>query len=270
MAEWMLEKTKSEKTLEREQHSMKKLLEVLGDIQVSKLTVGKVNEYIRIRLIDTQPSTINVDIRVLNLALKQAVDNSHLIEAPGSFKFLQVPDPPAPEWLSEGEINNLLETDDKEFKQFLQLLLYTGLRRNEALGLDWSDIDIRRRIINIRPEISKMGNSRQIPINRDLQTVLNDWELPPIGKLFPNYNPNQISMKFRRWAREVGLPNSISLHSLRVTFACHLVKRDVDIYTISKLLGHSSIKMTEKYYLALDQEKARDAVDLLSFNEAVG
>ena len=139
------------------------------------------------------------------------------------------------------------------------------MRRNEALCLNWSDIDLRKWLINIRPEISKLGISRQIPINTELQAVLNDWATRPSDKLFPNYTPNQISMKFRRWVRQVGLSGSISLHSLRVTFACHLAKRNVDIYTISKLLGHSSIKMTEKYYLALDQKKAIDAVGLLSF-----
>ena len=263
LAKWMLKKTKSEKTLEREQHSMKKLIEILGDIQISNLTFEKIDEFISIRLIDTQPTTINVDIRVLNHALKQAVDNN---TTPGPFKLLKAPHRPAPEWLRENEIANLLKTDDKEFRQFLQLLLYTGIRRNEALGLIWSDIDLRKRLINIRPEISKMGTSRQIPINIELQAVLGDWATRPLGKLFPNYTPNQISMKFRRWSRQVGLSDSISLHGLRATFACHLAKRNVDIYTISKLLGHSSIKMTEKYYLALDQEKAMDAVALLRFN----
>ena len=72
-------------------------------------------------------------------------------------------------------------------------------------------------------------------------------------------------MKFRRWSREIGLPDSISLHSLRATFACQLLKKEVDIYTISRLLEHSNVKMTEKYYLVMDPDKAREAVELLKF-----
>jgi len=140
------------------------------------------------------------------------------------------------------------------------------MRRNEALELSWNDIDIRRQIMTIRGETSKTSRSRQIPINGELQTVFNDWKVEKTGRLFPGYYPNQVSMKFRRWAREIGLPDNIKLHTLRATFACHLIRKGVDIYTVSKLLGHHSVKMTEKYYLALDPDKAREAVEKLRFN----
>jgi integrase/recombinase XerD len=70
-------------------------------------------------------------------------------------------------------------------------------------------------------------------------------------------------MKFRRWARHVGLPKGISPHSLRATFACHLIEQGVDIYVVSRLLGHSSVKVTEKHYLALDPRHVQQAVNRL-------
>ena len=166
-------------------------------------------------------------------------------------------------WLTEDQIPLLLSTDDDEFKKFLQLLLYTGMRRNEALELTWSDIDDN---INIRPEISKNGIGRQIVLNSNLKTILSQGSQISQERLFPNYTPNQISMKFMRWVREIGLPAGTKLHSIRATFACQLLVKGVDIFTISKLLGHSSIKITEKYYLALDQSKARNAVEKLCFD----
>jgi site-specific recombinase XerD len=54
-----------------------------------------------------------------------------------------------------------------------------------------------------------------------------------------------------------------SCHTLRVTFACHLIKKGVDIYTVSRLLGHSNVKVTEKHYLALDPDHIRSAVNQL-------
>lgn len=72
-------------------------------------------------------------------------------------------------------------------------------------------------------------------------------------------------MKFRRWARNIGLPKGISLHSLRATFACHLIKNGVDIYIVSRLLGHSTVKVTEKHYLALDPDHVKTAINRLNY-----
>ena len=108
----------------------------------------------------------------------------------------------------------------------------------------------------------KQNKKRKIHV---LEHAENTGNVAKTGRLFPGYYPNQVSMKFRRWAREIGLPDNIKLHTLRATFACHLIRRGVDIYSISKLLGHHSVKMTEKYYLALDPDKAREAVGRLKF-----
>jgi len=87
---------------------------------------------------------------------------------------------------------------------------------------------------------------------RNLGEALSQWSSPKTGRLFPDYEPNQISMKFRRWAKQKEFSTGISLHSLRATFACQLMNRGVDIYMVSKMLGHGSEKVTEKHYIALD------------------
>jgi site-specific recombinase XerD len=56
-------------------------------------------------------------------------------------------------------------------------------------------------------------------------------------------------------------PEGASIRSLRTAFACHLVKNAVDVYTVSRLLGRSSVKVTEKYYLARDPSRVRSAVN---------
>lgn len=117
-----------------------------------------------------------------------------------------------------------------------------------------------------RGQIGKMGKQRSIPINDALLRMLERWRGRHEGKLFPDLGPNQVTMTFRRRRREVGLPRGISIHTLRATFACHLIAKGVDIYTVSKLLGHSSVKVTERHYLALDPDHVRDAVNYLNFD----
>ena len=55
------------------------------------------------------------------------------------------------------------------------------------------------------------------------------------------------------------------LAALRATFASMLIEKGVDIYTVSRLLGHSSVKVTEKHYVALDAKHVRSAVEVLTF-----
>ena len=260
------EANKSGKTLEREQLAFSHLVRILGDIPVSEISAAKIEEYKAARLKEVTPTTINIEIRALNTALSQAMTLGWLIGgSPRRFKQIKTPESEPPQWLSEEQIIVLLSTEDHEFKRFLQFLLHTGCRRNEALGVMWGDVDLNKKQIVIRGQIGKMGKRRTIPINDTLHVILLDWLKRREGRRFPNYSSNQITLKFRRWARKIGLPRGISLHSLRATFACHLIKNGVDIYTVSRLLGHSSVKVTEKHYLALDPPHVWSAVNQLTY-----
>lgn len=262
------ESNKSVKTLEREQQALQRLIRTVGDIFISDVTPTKVEEYKAERLKEASPSTINIEIRVLNTALNQAVELRWLKESPSAyFKQLRMPESEPLNWLDDNQIAILLSTNDAEFRSFMLFLLHTGCRRNEALGVTWNDIDMTKRQIVIRGEVGKMGKRRTIPINDALFALLASWTGKREGCLFPGYSPNQISMKFRRWIKQLALPDGTSIHSLRATFACQLIARGIDIYTVSKLLGHSSVKVTEKHYLALSPGHIQDAVNRLDFGE---
>jgi integrase len=257
---------KSSKTLEREQLSFADLIRFFGNIPLSELTPAKIELYKADRLKSVTPSTVNICVRQLNTAFAQAVALGWLDPSIGQrFKQIRAPEAEPPLWLSDDEVALVLSTPDVEFQIFLLLLLHTGLRRNEALGLTWGDIDVERRQIIVRGTVGKMGKRRTIPVNEILFEALSNWHAERKGHLFPNYRSNQVSMKFRHWAKRIGLREGICLHSMRATFASVLIQKGVDIYTVSKLLGHSSVKVTERHYVALDAKHVRSAVDLLSF-----
>ncbi len=259
---------KSPKTSEREELTFRHLVRVLGNVPVADITPSLVEKYKAIRLKEVTPSTINIEIRILNTAIQQAKSLGWDCELPnGSFKQVKVPDGEPPKWLNEDQIELLITNADSEFRAFLQFLLHTGCRRNEALGIAWEDIDLQKRQLLIRGEVAKMGKRRSIPINDILYNVLFRFRGDRKGQLFPNYAPNQVSMKFKRLARKIGLPAGYPLHSLRSTFGSTLINKGVDIYTVSKLLGHSSVKVTEKHYLALDPEHAKAAINQLEYGK---
>ncbi len=157
--------------------------------------------------------------------------------------------PAPPEWLNNEQITRVLSIPDLEFRHFMLVALHTGCRRMEVLGLNLSNVDLPCRQIIVRGEIGKMGKHRTIPINNTLHEVFAKWSHERSGLLFPEYKSGSVSQKFRRWAPSLGFPIGISLHSLRATFACHLIEMGVDFYTISRRLGHSSVKVTDKHCL---------------------
>lgn len=269
LAVWTREYAETNKdrlTSVREQHAFTAYIQTLGDLKLSEISPAIIESYKAKRLKSVTPSTVNIEIRMLNTALAQAHTLGWLKEEfPHRFRQIQLPDAEEPEALTEEEIGLLLQTEDAEFRNYLTFLLLTGVRRNEALGCTWEDIDFSRKQIVIRGEVGKMGKRRTVPINSILEETLKQMPGDRTGLLFPNYGPNQISMKFRRVRRHLGLRASVTLHSLRSTFACHLIQNGVDIYSVSRLLGHSSVKVTEKHYLRLNSKDATEAVETLTY-----
>ena len=253
---------KSPKTAEREATAFMRLVEGIGDIPLEELSTSLVESYKEHRLKVASQSTVNIEIRILNTALRQATDMGWGGLPTKGFKLIRQGDPEPPQWLSRKEIAVLLDAATGDYRRLIEFLLNTGCRRNEALGMRWEDVDIGRRQIVVR---GKMGKRRTIPINDELMRVFSDWPGKHTGLLFPKFGPNQISMAFRRIRKEAGLPDGICVHSLRATFACHLIEQGIDIYTVSRLLGHSSVTVTEKHYLALDPAHAKSAVNSLNY-----
>lgn len=127
-----------------------------------------------------------------------------------------------------------------------------GLRRAEIHNLTWDDIDFRRDILSVTPKKDwnpKDYECRDIPLAADLRAHLQ--HLPKRGQyvIYDKYGDRMGIGSYTAYYKRIVNACSLrgSLHTLRHTFASHLVQNGVDLYTVSKLLGHSSIKTTEIY-----------------------
>jgi integrase len=156
----------------------------------------------------------------------------------------------------------------------IETLLYTGLRRDELTHLAWADLDFSRRILTVQAKEGwrpKDNEVRHIPMAPRLHDLLRSLPRKDSLWVFSTIHGGPhlghiLSRDFRKLARACGVKGA-SLHTLRHTFASHLVMNGTDIYTVQKLLGHSSIKTTEIYaHLAPDFLKA--AVARLDYDGA--
>ncbi len=179
-------------------------------------------------------------------------------------------------YLTDEEISRLIAASPPHLARLIRFLVGTGCRLSEALGLDWVhvlDLDGPGRA-SIRVVRTKSGRSRSIPLTRDLQEMLLEMrggldDPDPQSSVWTWERADGVQLPFHSvrssWLRarqEAGLPEA-TLHMLRHCFAGRLVRRGVSLYAVSKLLGHSSIKLTERYSSlgSQDLEQAIAALD---------
>ena len=137
----------------------------------------------------------------------------------------------------------------------------TGLRRGELLQLCWRDVDLQRRMLTVRGEGAKTGQTRHVPLNSEAAQLLQAWKpaaLEPIGASSAVRMSTPLVAIKKAWAAvlKAAKVTGFRFHDLRHTFASKLVMAGVDLNTVRELLGHKSIAMTLRYAHLAPEHKA--------------
>lgn len=180
----------------------------------------------------------------------------------------------AKEQLSDYEYEKLIKSIDitkfHEYRDYviINLIFDTGMRLGETLSLTIHDIDLVRRTIYIPAEITKGGKDRVVFYSMTMSKWLNRWirykdTIQENELLFPTQRTNSLltvsnfERNFREYLKRANIEKEITPHGLRNNFSRRFLISGGDIYTLSKILGHSSVTVTEKAYLDLMDEDFR-------------
>lgn len=173
-------------------------------------------------------------------------------------------DRPVPSFLSEEEMEAFLDLPETakalglRDKAILELFYATGIRLAELVGLNLEDAGLGERLVKVR---GKGKKERLVPFGRKAEESLRTYlgrraELlkvnPGERALFLNYQgsrltPRSVERLVSKYLRRAALLRRISPHSLRHSFASHLLGRGADLRAIQELLGHESLSTTQKY-----------------------
>ncbi len=173
-----------------------------------------------------------------------------------------------PSVMSVEEVERLVRSlSNIKHRTMLQVLYSTGMRVSELIGLRIGDIDSSRNTITVRH--GKGAKDRQIPLSPTLLQLLREyWKIyRPTEFLFENgrsdaqMSPRTVQEVFVHAKAASGISKKISAHTLRHSYATHLLEAGTDLLTIRNQLGHSNISTTT-VYLHL-QTGARAGKDLL-------
>ena len=179
-----------------------------------------------------------------------------------------------PHVLTRGEIERLLAqpsgTDPNALRDraLLELMYACGLRASEAIGLDTDDVDMDERVLRARGKGSK---ERIVPIGQAAARAVRIYlergrpalvKGRPETRLFVNFRGGPLTRQglykiVRRHATSAGLADRMSPHTLRHTFATHLLAGGCDLRSVQEMLGHADVSTTQ-LYTHLSSERLKD------------
>jgi integrase/recombinase XerD len=173
-----------------------------------------------------------------------------------------------PTVLSPDEVLRLLNAARGRDRMLLQITYACGLRLNEVRHLQVRDIDSARMVMHVRQ--GKGRKDRLVPLSlRLLEQLRTYWHAcRPRLWLFPGHKPAEpitdsgIQRRFHKVARQAGLTKRCSMHTLRHSYATHLLEAGVDLLTLKALMGHNSLHTTA-HYLHVSTQRIHQTPSLL-------
>ena len=161
------------------------------------------------------------------------------------------------------------------------LELSSGLRRGELLALQWSDLNVKERILTVNKQVTRMegeldvtepktkNSVRKVALSQQaVDLLVQEHELHPDNPiLFPSprtggyWSPDAVSRINRKLLKNAGIEEHVRFHDLRHTFATMAISSGVDVKTLSSMLGHYSAGFTLDTYTHITNDMQRGAAE---------
>lgn len=228
-------------------------------------------------------ATINTLFASLSAAFSYFIEHGWCSENPLKFiRDLEVAERPFVWLQSAGEVQKLLAACNDNIRTLVAVLVGTGMRLDEALHLMWVDIDLTHRVIHVhrgRRGAPKSGRLRHVPIFDSVLTVLKEMKLAKGQNtlLWPGANVDEktneqlprnktsVFRPFKAAVERAGVDKKLRIHDLRHTFAGLFLASGGDIFKLSKILGHSSVAITQEVYAHLHPDAFAEDYSRVSF-----
>jgi integrase/recombinase XerD len=241
----------SEQTIRNYLSALKLFLEYIESLQLNRVTDKEIRDY----------------LYYCKSEKKYSFSSMRQVIATIRYLYLKVFNKPVPEALnvelrkpnnlpvvlSTNEVSKILaSTTNLKHKTMLLLIYSAGLRLGELLELKLSDIDTDSMRIHIRQ--AKGKKDRYVMLSQNTYNILKEYikEYNPQsliieGKSGGIYSPKSVQSVFKRAVQKAGIKKKVTVHSLRHSFATHLLDDGTDIRYIQELLGHKRLETTQIY-----------------------
>lgn len=211
------------------------------------------------------PNTASTYFSVFKAVLKQAFIDGYLtIDLSAKAKSIQGRESRR-EYLTVEELNTLARTPfDPIVKRAALFSALTGLRHSDIQKLKWAEIEEFNGGYRLNFTQQKTKGVEYMPISKQAYQLCGERKDDELLVFAGLPDPSWISKPLERWIKQAGITKHITFHCFRHTFATLQLASGTDIYTVSKLLGHTNVKTTQIYAKVVDEkkEKATEAFTL--------
>lgn len=282
LSEWMQQYMANQESKGKKGvHQIKVAMQILKDYAGEQVTMEDVDKtfckgYIDYLLTEYQPMgkpisrfTAQNYYRVLNCALNAAVradiikvnpmnklDNSEKIRRPDSKR----------EYMTIEEIRSLIATpmEYSAVKNAYLFSCFCGLRISDIIGLKWGNVYVDNGQYRLDVVMQKTKEPIYLPLSPEaLKWMPERGEKTAEDRVFDLPSPTYINVILKPWAKAAGIDKHFTFHTARHTFATMMLTLGADLYTTSKLLGHSDVQVTQVYAKIINQKKD-EAVNLVN------
>ena len=201
----------------------------------------------------------------LNAAVKEDIIAMNPITKINSDDRIKIPESTR-EYLTVEEIKAMIASKcvNEPTKQAYLFSCFCGLRLSDIQALTWGDIILDGTQYRARIVMRKTQKALYLPLSDEaLRWMPKRGEAKDTDKVFHLPSRTYIGVALKAWALAAGITKTVSFHSSRHSFATLMLTLGVDLYTTSKLLGHTQVKTTEVYGRVVDKKKD-EAVNLVN------
>ncbi len=194
------------------------------------------------------PQTINLALNAVKFLYREVLKNSQKIDLKFAKRSKKLP-----VVLSHREIEKIIHaTDNAKYKLMISLGYACGLRVSEVISLHVADLDIDELVVHIKRAKGKKDRISVLPgkLQDDLRNIIADRNAKDYifdsnrgGKL----TTTSLQKMFRKSLAKTTIKKPVTFHSLRHSFATHLLENGTDVRYVQELLGHSNIRTTQIY-----------------------
>ena len=263
----------NKKSWESDWYYLKGMKSYFKDFYLIEMTSQNIEKYKKMRLTEgVEKSTINRCMAILSKMFNLAREWGYLPEEwKMHFNFYSEKGNARIRTLSREEEQKLLDASCEHLRSMIIIALNTGMRRGEILNLQWDQIDFKTKKIQV--DKTKSGNPKTVPINSSLLSELVRLKNMKNQSEYVFLNPETkkpfttIKTAFRAACRRADIQD-FKFHDLRGTVATRLDEIGISPKVISKILGHSSVRITSRHYIRPGEDQEFDAVEQLTESSA--
>lgn len=267
----LIDKGYSNNTIESYKTDLDKFLEYNKGKTISDISNNDLKDYVKwLKENKLNEKSISRNISCLRSFYKFLVIEKYTKNNTADSVYLPKIKKMLPTTLTEEEVTNLLDVDLTDCfsyrnKAMLEVMYATGMRVSELVNLKLNDIDLSQDIIRV---FGKGSKDRIVPIGDYAKEYLTIYLKEYRGFMLKKYNNDYVFLNnhgskmtrqgffkiIKKLASEKGIKKELSPHTIRHSFASHLLKYGADLRTIQELLGHSDISTTQIYTHLTNEE----------------